>query len=140
MSSAEQRPIGPPEVASRVAEILRTAEADARAIIAAAHGTQAPPEPLGDALAERLDQLEAAILERLDVLEALLRAQPAASGNPQERDAGTPADEARIRAARLRAVDLALQGRSRAEIGAELASIVGPPALEQLLAEVFEER
>jgi hypothetical protein len=143
MSAEEQLPIGSPEVASRVAEILRAAEADARAIIAAAHEKPTPAAvPAGtlDLLAERLDELEARLLERLDALEALLRAQLGVLPGSQEPDPLSAVEDARFRAARVRAVDLALQGRSRAQIAAELTPIVGAPTLERLLADVFEER
>jgi hypothetical protein len=51
---------------------------------------------------------------------------------------GSAADSAVAPAERLRAVDLALRGFSRAQIAAELRSTLAEPQIEQLLDDVLE--
>jgi hypothetical protein len=120
-----------------------------------------------ESLSARVDTLEATTGARLDVLWDALsagRGAPAESlvssrgavgaggllGEPEQARTQAPppaptaltgdrADPAGLaRAARVRAVDLALRGYTRAQIATELSSTMAPAAVEQLLGEVLE--
>jgi hypothetical protein len=102
-----------------------------------------------DALSSRVSAVERAIDARLEALWRALGLQPADAGvgevpevpaepaESAERGAGR-AERGAGRAERLRAVDLALRGFSRAQIAAELRSTVPETQIEQLLDDVLE--
>lgn len=159
--SDKSRDIGglsPEEVGARVTAILSAAEQDAREIIEAARrdssadrreadssiehdgpDTQALAELTRalDSLSSRVSAFEHAIDARLEVLWRAI----APTGEPTEMIAAgrrSAAESAVAPAERLRAVDLALRGFSRAQIAAELRSTLAEPQIEQLLDDVLE--
>jgi hypothetical protein len=134
---AEARALTPEEVGSRVSAILEAAERDARAVIDAAHRELATREcaaPSLEQLAASLDALTARVegLERAQAAGLLSAATPA-----------TPPRERRERrgvidpASRVRAIELALAGYSRAAIAEELAESMAPGDIDVLLDEVL---
>jgi hypothetical protein len=119
-----------------------------------------------ESLSARVDALEATTGARLDVLWDALSAGRGAAAEPLAsargavgaQGGGLPGEAGRpvsppastaltgdgtdaaglARAARVRAVDLALRGYTRAQIATELSSTMAPGAVEQLLGEVLE--
>ncbi len=129
--------------------ILAEAERDAREIIEGAHRDAAREhahsaerdDALGlgaltravESLTARVSSLEHAIDARLEVLWRALT-PPTDAGAAT----GPVASTAVARAERLHAVDLALRGFSRAQIAAELRSMMAEAQIEQLLDDVLE--
>ncbi|MGD0198510.1 MAG: hypothetical protein ABSC56_11485 [Solirubrobacteraceae bacterium] len=156
-NTIETGDLSPDEVGARVAAILSSAERDARAVIEAARrgpgsaASEIRSQPLAsddgahglsdltqtlESLVSRVSAIERTIDERLDSLSrALARAADAGV------DAAKPpaADHWAARHERLRAVDLALRGFSRAQIAAELRSMLGEAEIERLLDDVLEQ-
>lgn len=149
----------------RVAAILSAAERDARAVVEAARreayesrqdrgaldGLPAAPEhhaggaPGLAALAGVTGALEAlgrrvsAVERTIDArFELLWRAIAARDGDGASAPTPAPVGDLAARAERLRAVDLALRGFSRAQIAAELRSTMGEAEIERLLDSVLE--
>jgi hypothetical protein len=86
-----------------------------------------------ESLTARVSSLESAIDARLEVLWRALTPQADAGAAT-----GPVASTAVARAERLHAVDLALRGFSRAQIAAELRSMMAEAQIEQLLDDVLE--
>ena len=147
----------PAEVGARVTAILSAAQREAVEIIeaarrealgaeraaagdegvASANGLLAVVRAL-ESLSSRLGAFERAVDARLEVLwRAVSPPAPASSDAGAPRP--TPGDGAVVaRAERLRAVDLALRGFSRAQIAAELRATLADAQIEQLLEDVLE--
>ncbi len=148
-SPRDDPPLTPDEVGARVSVILAEAERDAREIIESAHRDAAREhadlverdDALGlgaltravESLTARVSSLESAIDARLEVLWRALTPQADAGAAT-----GPVASTAVARAERLHAVDLALRGFSRAQIAAELRSMMAEAQIEQLLDDVLE--
>jgi len=123
----------PAEVGARVTAILSAAQREAVEIIEAARR-----EALGAERAAAGDEGVASADARLEVLwRAVSPPAPASSDAGAPRP--TPGDGAVVaRAERLRAVDLAVRGFSRAQIAAELRATLADAQIEQLLEDVLE--
>ena len=153
-SPTEDPPLTPDEVGARVSVILSEAERDARAIIESAHRDAAREhadlverdDALGlgaltravESLTARVSSLERAIDARLEILWRALTPQADAGAATGPVATGPVASTAVARAERLHAVDLALRGFSRAQIAAELRSMMAEAQIEQLLDDVLE--
>lgn len=154
-SPREQPPLTPDEVGARVSAILAQAERDAREIIEGAQRDAdreraqllEREDTLGlgaltravESLTVRVSSLERAIDARLEVLwRALTPPEPGAAVATGAVATGAVASTAVARAERLHAVDLALRGFSRAQIAAELRSMMAESQIEQLLDDVLE--
>ena len=153
--SDNSRDIGlsPEEVGARVTAILTAAEREAREIIEAArrdvrgadhdsHRSLELPEPADGAgtpalaavtrALESLSSRVGAFERRLEVL------WHAIAPAPEGRTESAPSPTVVSRAERLRAVDLALRGFSRAQIAAELRLTLPDAQIEALLDDVLE--
>jgi hypothetical protein len=129
MHSDEPRAIpelGPEEVGARVSAILEAAERDARAVISAAYREQRP-EPVSG-----LDELAGEVARLAARVDALERALEAGGERAPQRAADVGAQVARVRA-----VEMALAGLSRAAIVAELSTTMAPAEVERVLDDVL---
>jgi hypothetical protein len=160
------RQLAPEQLGARVEAILGAAERDARAVLEAARreAYEAPRDwapidrtngsndgPAGEAalpaelagvtrvlelLSSRVDAIERMIDERLEIL---WRTRAPAGERPVAREpAPLPSVDLDARTERLRAVDLALRGVSRAQIAAELRSMMSEAETERLLDNVLD--
>jgi len=141
-----QPELSPEEIATQVAAILRAAERDARATIEAARRLPELGEPAETLearsngsdlhLRESLGELTGAVeglTRRVDALEAGLERGAVVSRPDQGSSKARPG-----RAERLRVVDLALRGMTRAQIAEELRASLSEREIERLLDEVLE--
>lgn len=118
--------LSPEEVGARVSAILEAAERDARAVISAAYREQRAASAAG---LEELAGEVARLAARVEALEQAI--ETGAERTPQR------AADVSAQVARVRAVELALAGLSRAAIAAELSATMAPADVERLLDDVL---
>jgi hypothetical protein len=92
-----------------------------------------------ESLSQRVGGIESTLNTRLDaLLAALARDDANTEGAPTRPSQERPASAGDDRAERVRAVDLALRGFTRAQIAAELRGSLSEGELERLLDDVLE--